>query len=67
MCRFPQGADLLFLLPRCEDALLQTQLKKVLHAFSFRIVASSLPLADGAAGGPKPLGQARLRQTNAGA
>src|SRR5438132_1385851 len=67
MRRFPQGADLLFLPPRCEDVLLHTQRDKVLQMFSFGIVEASLPLPHRTAGDPKPRGQARLRQANAGA
>ena len=67
MRRFPQGADLLFLSPRCEDVLLHTQGNELLEAFRFGIVAAGLPLVDGVAGDPQEGGQARLRQANAGA
>ena len=67
MRRFLQGADLLFLPLCCEDVLLHTQPKKVLQMFSFGIVAAGLPLAYRTAGDPQQVGQAGLRQANAGA
>src|SRR2546426_7333517 len=67
MSRFPQGADLFFLPLGLKDVLLHTQGNELLEAFRFGIVAAGLPLADGAAGDPQQVGQARLRQANAGA
>jgi hypothetical protein len=62
MSHFPQLPDLLFLPLSLKDVLLYAQRKKVLEVFGFGIVASSFPLADGAAGDPQQGGQARLRQ-----
>ncbi len=65
MSRFPQGADLRFLPLGRKDGGSHTQLKKVFEMLGFGIVEASLPLADGTAGNPKPLGQAGLGQANA--
>jgi hypothetical protein len=65
MSRFLQGVDLLFLpLWRKDELLLHTAQEHVADG-GFGIVEASLPLADGAARDPRPLGQASLRQTNA--
>ncbi len=65
MGRFPEGADLLFLPLWRKDALLHTQLKKVLQMGGFGIVEASLPLADGAVRDSQQVGQVCLRQANA--
>ena len=67
MGHFPQGADLLFLPPWRKDVLLHTHRNKVLEMLLFGIVAASLPLGDRASRDSKQIGQAGLRQADAGA
>ena len=67
MSHFPQRPDLLFLPLSLKDVLLHTQGNELLEMFSFGVVEASLPFSHRAAGDPQQVGQARLRQANAGA
>src|SRR5215472_6056783 len=58
--------DLLFLLLGGKNVLLHTQRKKVLQVFNSEIVEASLPFPNVASRDPLEIGQAGLRQANAG-
>ena len=65
--RTPEGADLLLLVPRGKGPKLDCQHEQLFEMRGGRIIAALFPGAHGAAGDPKKLRQALLRQTHVGA
>src|SRR5713101_2202308 len=65
--RTPERTDLLFVTPGGEGLLLHPQLDELSEAFGFGVTATGLPLRHGAPGDTQSVGQARLRQADAGA